>query len=62
MDADDLASAAQATAGFSACDLGATACDAVLGVMNEALAADRSADIVRIPLSLAPSQCFCFLN
>ena len=44
-------SAAQATAGFSDCDLGAMACDAVLGVMNEALAADRSADIVRIPPS-----------
>eukprot|EP00892_Ulva_mutabilis_P012344 jgi/Ulvmu1/9482/UM052_0051.1 len=37
LDADDLRSAAQSTAGFLPCDLGAMACDAVLSVLLDKL-------------------------
>lgn len=44
LDADDLRTAAQSTAGFLPCDLGAMACDAVLTVLLDKLSGDRASD------------------
>jgi hypothetical protein len=50
LDEDDLATAAQGTAGFSARDMGATASDAVLGIVRKCLenAPSTSIDVVRL--------------
>lgn len=49
LDEEDLASAAQGTAGFSARDMGATASDAVLTIVRKCLEDDPSdsIDVVR---------------